>query len=404
MRGVRLGGAMFAVLALAVPWRCSAADRWAILTVDGQWMADGVEVAADGSRLVCSDAARATTNVPMDSVVVMMQRAPAAPGTRDTAPAVKRFYAELVSGERVLADSISLVGALLKVRSDRWGTAEFGLGTVRRIVASDAALPPAGADFTGVRYANGDAVEGRIAALSDSSAVVEMPEIGKVPVESLAGVADIVLVKGGDAAMAPTDMDLLLRTGERFFGRLLGGAGYALRVKPEWTPEPLAVPLEMVAAVGFFKGRTVLSDLTPKSVTEKPFIDFQRPWQRNRALTGKPLSAGWFPAARGLALHTKTVLEYALPASHGELLLVGWVGIDDAIPAGPTSAELRFACDGATAGPWRLAPGGGLMPVRFEIPAEAATLSVTAEYGEYGSVGDHVDVLYPCLIPRGSAP
>jgi hypothetical protein len=44
-----------------------------------------------------------------------------------------------------------------------------------------------------------------------------------------------------------------------------------------------------------------------------------------------------------------------------------------------------------------LQAGGGLIPLRIDIPANAAVFSLIASYGPLGPAGGHVDVLYPLL-------
>lgn len=377
-----------------------AAGSWAILTDDGVRSAASLEFSADGTSLLCRTPPASAEPVPLKSVSVLMQQI--TPATSLPARG-SHFFLALSSGERVLSEAAQLANGKVRVVNRRWGDPSFDLESVLSLTAGDSRLADPSGDFTGVRYLNGDTVPGAIAALAREDVTVDMEGIGKIPIHGFSNVADIVFVK--DAAIRPLDGEALiaLLTGELLRGKATG-AGQTVELRTSWSAKPLSIPLEMVASVLFPEGRTVLSDIAPKSAVETPFLGFQRHWQRNRSLTGNILSVGGFTAARGLALHSRTVLEFALPSTLNAGALVAWAGIDDAIPAGKTSAELRVAVDGGLAKTLRLQPAGGPAPVQIEIPTNAAILTITADYGEFGSVGDHVDILYPCLVPRKIAP
>ena len=236
--------------------------------------------------------------------------------------------------------------------------------SVWRLVAGDARLPAPPPDFTGVRYANGDSVAGAVVWLGGASALVEMPGIGKIPVEDLATVADIVLCK--TAAPPPLDrgIEVWLRTGERFRGTCAGGSNGVMRFKTAWAREPLNIPLELVSAAVMLDGRRLLSAVATKSAASTPFLGFHRPAVRDRALTGGSLSVDGFAAARGLALYAGTTLDFSLPAAPGGTRLLAWVGVDDLIPAGMGNAEFTVTADGNTVYTGQLEAGGGLIPLR----------------------------------------
>ena len=378
-----------------------AADHWAVMTDSGARTATSLEFSADGTSLVCRDASNSSEALPLTSVAALMQR------TTPPSPSVtaerKRFFAVLSSGERLLAESVTLETGQVTIAHSRWGHVPFKVQSVRRLTAHDSRLADPPADFTGVRYFNGDSVPGTVSSIARETVLVDMEAIGKIPVEGLSNVADVVFTRDSAVAAATRETEILLRTGEILRGRL-AGAGKRVEVRTSWAAKPLGIPLEMISALLFSDGRTLVSYMTPKSAAETPFLGFQRPWQRDRSLTGNTLSTGGFAASRGLALHSKTVLEFAIPPSAHTSALIAWTGIDDAIPPGTTFAELQIAVDNVPVETLRLRPAAGLFPLRIEIPTNAAALTFTADYGEFGSVGDHVDILYPCLVTRKNAP
>ena len=398
-RKTKINGCILAlaVAACGIALSASAASRWAVLTDDGERRAASVEFAADGSAIVLKQAAGGSVSLPLNQVAALTQQFATTPERGATNPVVRRFYAELMSRERVLAETMDLSGTTFTLGNTNWGKVELAVTSVWRLVAGDARLAAAPTDFTGVRYANGDSVAGAVVWLGGARVLVDMPGVGKIPVDDLATVADIVLGKA--AAPPPLDrgIEVSLRTGESFRGTCAGGSNGVMRFKTAWAREPLNIPLEMLSAAVMLDGRVLLSAVATKSAAATPFLGFHRPAVRDRALTGGVLSVDGFAAARGIALYAGTTLDFPLPAAPGGTRLLAWVGVDDLIPAGMGSAEFKVTADGNMVHTAQLEAGGGLIPLKIEIPANAAVLSLSASYGPLGSAGGHVDVLYPLL-------
>ena len=386
---------MLAVLPACLS-RAQTAENWAVMTGSGARTAASVGFSADGASLVCRDALASAVAIPVSSVVALMQRSPA-PALRPI-PA-RRFYAELSSGERMLADAVELEQGTLRIANSRWGSVNLSTGEVWRLVADDTRLPEVPASFAGVRHTNGDTAEGAIDSIVREIVLVDMPGIGKIPIEGFASIGDIVFQKSRPARSGLRGTEVFLRTGETLHGKLSGGTAWSLRLKTAWAAEPLVIPLDMVAAVAFMEGRTMLSDMAPTSVAETPFLDIKRPWQRNRALAGGVLTVGGFQAASGLALHAKAALDFKVPAAPGETVLLAWVGVDDAVSPG-AAADVRVSVDGEVKSAVQVRAGDEPLPLRVEVSTNAVTLSITADVGADGALGDHVDILYPCWVAR----
>ena len=389
-----------AVAACGIALSASAASRWAILTEAGERRAAAVEFAADGSAIVLKQDNGGSARLPLTEVAALTRQFATTPERGATNPVVRRFYAELMSHERVLAETMNLSGDTFTLWNTNWGKVEFAVTSVWRLVAGDARLPAAPPDFTGVRYANGDSVAGAVVWLGGSRVLVDMPGVGKIPVDDLATVADIVLGKA--AAPPPLDrgIEVSLRTGESFRGTCAGGSNGVMRFKTTWASQPLNIPLDMVSAAVLLDGRRLLSAVATKSAAATPFLGFHRPAVRDRALTGGVLSVDGFAAARGIAFYAGTTLDFTLPAAPGGMRLLAWVGVDDLIPAGMGSTGFKVTADGNTVYTGQLEAGGGLIPLGINIPANTAVLSLIATYGPLGSAGGHVDVLYPLLKPQ----
>jgi hypothetical protein len=293
---------------------------------------------------------------------------------------------------------MELAGDKLVVSNAQWGRVELPVSSVRKVVASDARLAEVPPDFTGVRYVNGDTVPGAVVSISGAGAMVDMAGVGKIPVDDLASVSDIVLSKGGAGRMALKGVEVLLHTGEMLSGTCAGGSDGFMKLKTAWAGEALSIPMEMLSAAVFPEGRRQLWAEPTTSATAAPFLGFHRPAVRNRALAGGPLSVDGFRASRGLALYGGTTLGFAVPAAPGGVVLLAWAGVDDAIPPGMGAAELTVAVDGNVAQTVQLAAGGGLVPLNIQIPANATNVSFNAGITPRGPAGSHVDLLYPCLV------
>ena len=339
--------------------------------------------------------------VPAGSVIALMQRAMM--GTNGLVASARVdpcFYAELSTGERVRAWTMEFSKGILRITHKDWGPIEFAASTVRRLVVENVRLPEVSPSFTGVRYVNGDIAGGEVVSISRDGVLVDVAGIGKVPITELATVTEIALT-GAPLVKPPTPIaEVFLQNGERVQGKVVGGNERILNLAVAWKREPLAIPLDWIMSVYFGQGRTLLSALTPVSVAQIPYFDFQRPWRRDESLLGSGLKVGGFAAGRGVALHAKTRLDYVLPEARGGGHLVAWVGVDDAIVNGVGEAGVMVLVDGIVMATIPVRSGGGLVPVFVETVTNAARLSITADFGSNGSIGAHVDVLYPVWEAR----
>lgn len=111
----------------------------------------------------------------------------------------------------------------------------------------------------------------------------------------------------------------------------------------------LTFPLAPVASITFHNGSLVyLSDLTPTSALEKPFVGTGPtffPFQRDRAVTGddRPLSVEGKRYARGLGVHAQSELTFDLGGRFSTFQAVA--GLDDSASGGG-SVVLKVIGDG----------------------------------------------------------
>jgi len=163
----------------------------------------------------------------------------------------------------------------------------------------------------------------------------------------------------------------------------------------------LVLPCEAVRQVTFKNGRLVyLSDLEPLSVEEVPY--FGRTWQyrQDAALDGGPLVIGGAEYKKGLAVHSRCVLRYALDGQYE--LFKTRIGFDDTA-AGRGAVACRVLADGRElfAEPDLRADAD---PVEIEVSiAGAGELTLEIDFGPREDTGDRV-IWASARILRGDEP
>ena len=103
-----------------------------------------------------------------------------------------------------------------------------------------------------------------------------------------------------------------LDTGDNITGSWTGVDKKSASLKTAWGPT-LQLPLARIYSIDFLGGRAVyLSDLTPAKVEQTPYFGRVIPFRLDRSLEGGPLklSDGVYP--KGIAVHSRCVLQYQL--------------------------------------------------------------------------------------------
>ena len=88
-----------------------------------------------------------------------------------------------------------------------------------------------------------------------------------------------------------------------------------------------------------------LSDLEPQSVVTTPLLDVVWPPRLDAAVTGSPLRLGGTTYAKGIGMHVRTEMTFALDGGYSRFLAVA--GVDDAA-GGLGAVVLRVVADGRT--------------------------------------------------------
>ncbi len=318
---------------------------------------------------------------------------------------------ELADGDLLYGSVESGKGDLLHFRGAGEDLLDVGVGNLRRWIhlgnagsrPPETFAPATDGDRLYVATAGGlDHLDGTLSALDGDGFVFESA-LGKTRKTFAEAVA---LVLAPEAEPKPsTELLALVELGDgtRVTGRLAGLEEGSLTLVPNWT-KGLRVRLDRIASIRFRNGRYVyLSELEPAEAVETPFFGgsdaLRFPFQRDRSVGGGPLRCGGRTWSRGLGLHSRTVLRYALDGKYDRFRALA--GIDDEVLsfAASGSALLRVAVDGKPAfeSP-PLRAGGEPVPLPEIDVRGAKDLRIEVDYGEDFHVGDRVDLLEPVLI------
>jgi hypothetical protein len=155
------------------------------------------------------------------------------------------------------------------------------------------------------------------------------------------------------------------------------------------TPSGIEVrlPAADVVRINFARGRlTFLSDLEPTVVEHTPYFD--RPWEyrRDQNLDRRPIRVHGVEYAKGLVVHSRTQLEYAIDGKHRRFESL--VGVEDSAGDGG-DAEARVVGDGKVL--WQGRVRAGAPPLSASCSIEGVrSLRLEVDYGENLDLGDHV--------------
>jgi len=148
----------------------------------------------------------------------------------------------------------------------------------------------------------------------------------------------------------------------------------------------LSYPWSLVQRLDLSMGKLAyLSDLEPTRVEEQPLLADIWKYRRDKNLEGGPISVGRKTYAKGLTVHSRTVLEYDVT---GYNLFRCIVGIDDTVN-GPAHAVVRIEADGKEL--FSSAVTSKDKPRNLELKINGATrLRLIVDYGDDLDLGDHV--------------
>jgi hypothetical protein len=188
---------------------------------------------------------------------------------------------------------------------------------------------------------------------------------------------------------------LHLTSGDRLTGVWTSIDDKALGLETAWGAR-LGLPRETVEKVEFRNGKvTYLSDLEPVSIEEVPYFGRRFPYRRDQALDGGPLKLKGKPYAKGLAVHSRSVLVYGIDGQYASLKAL--VGFDESA-AGRGRVVVRVSGDGREllVEPDLRSSGE---PLAIDVPvAGVKELTLEVDFGEAEDTGDRVIWAEPRLF------
>jgi hypothetical protein len=129
-----------------------------------------------------------------------------------------------------------------------------------------------------------------------------------------------------------------------------------------------AFPWEAVAQVEVRSRRVVfLSDLKPIQEEHQPLVTLPRPWQRDKSVSGGPLTLGSRVFEKGIGVHSRTSLTFEAGGEYDVLAVT--IGLD-AAAGGKGDCEFVVLGDGEPLLTRRVR--GTDPPQKIEIPNQRA--------------------------------
>ena len=130
-----------------------------------------------------------------------------------------------------------------------------------------------------------------------------------------------------DISTGKTAATLDLTTGDRLSAKTVSWLGEAWKVKLVSGIE-LSVPAASVQIVDYTMGKiTYLSNLEPRDVKYTPFFEVVWEYRRDRGIDSQPIIFGSKTYAKGLSIHSLTVLKYRIGADYRRFQTI--IGIDE---------------------------------------------------------------------------
>jgi len=279
------------------------------------------------------------------------------------------------------------------LRSPLFAAVECPLAAIARVefpVAQPARPPRPAEKQDRLLFANNDVVDGTVLAFGPDGVRFRSELLGELDIAfdrlktlvfaAHSGAAPAV-PKGVYAVVHADDGSVVAGTIRSLAeGRLALGAAFG---------QPLSLALDRIARIEFRGGRLIfLSDLEPAEVKETPFFDLVWRYRRDRSVDGNPLRLGDRSYRKGLGVHSRCELTYALDGAYRRFLAD--VGIDEEVGekgnvdvAVLVDGQVRFERKAVTG---RDAP----LPVAVDV-AGAKRLTLRVDFGRDFDICDHAD-------------
>jgi hypothetical protein len=221
------------------------------------------------------------------------------------------------------------------------------------------------------------------------------------PYEDLAGFA----LRDGEGPEEPMPWLLVTASGDRIGVDWVGGGEAEMAFVLESGAELRLPSIQVASLTPLGTGIRFVSDLDPVAVDERSSFgggdgEVLRPFRRDRSVIDGALQAFDHGFGKGLGVHSRSVLTFAVPA--GSSALVGIVALDDSVLGLPVRGivDVRVRVGGATVFE-RIGLAAGAGPaVLGRLPVAAGQeVELVVDFGPGLDLGDRVDWLALAFVP-----
>jgi len=386
-------------------------SEWLVFTHEAMIQASSIRINHKTRTLQIQGKDGQNKTIPVENCVALLKKA--RPFKINPLKKGSTLVVELVSGERILGTTKHIVMKedQLTIQSGFWGEISFPREQLQRILfvpETDLAIPDP--EFTGVYLKNGDEVSGKIMSITGETVVVNFEDVGKIPVAGFSTLDQVVFkakppLPKTVSGSPQKKIEILLRNTEIILAdtesfKSVDNDSWSVNVS--WKKEPIIIPLDLCLSAVFRGNRFFLSDFQPSRIKLIPFFDYQLGWQRDRALDLGPLNLGAYQAKKGFALHTHTELVFDISQTKHDkpFSFCGLLGLDTVTSPRGGAVEFILQADGKEIFRKSLQSGMPPQPCFVDIPGDARQIKLTAGFGKYGSVADHLNIMWSALVPR----
>jgi hypothetical protein len=357
-----------------------------------------VRLAADGTVRVGDGSA-----VPGNEVVALRRQGLAPPIFPH-----EQQYAQFVNGDRLPGTLVGIQGDKARFLADLGGPQEIAIpvSALAAIWLTESTRPRSLAEKRPqdlAQLSNGDTVAGTVIAWPKDGPL-KLEAAGRevaVPRERVQALLFSTELARGRKPRTPYRL-LVLINGARLSVRTAELVGEEIRATT-LTGATLRIPKQALAAVNVFNGPAVyLSDLTPRRYEHTPYLGARWPLTNDQSVGGGDLRIGGGSYDKGIGLHSRSRVTYAIPAAAVRFEAV--VGLDE-VAGRSGNVQIQVFVDGKQLldAPAELSAGDPPKTLRLPLPANAKELTVLVDFGRGGDVQDHVDWADARIIVGGPA-
>jgi hypothetical protein len=293
----------------------------------------------------------------------------------------------LLTGDQFVGKVTFPGGRQVKV-GNSWGAVTLPFTWCSAIRLAEKTDLPAPGPRDAVLMTNGDRAEGEIVDVKDGKVQLRVRD---VPVSlDLERVKAITFARAEPPVAATSGLLVALDLGanERLTARWAGLEGENLKLQPAWGGT-LEIPLLAVSRLEVKNGKLVyLSDLKPTEATQIPYLDGEYPFRANQTVAGRPLRLAGKTYRRGLGVHSRSLLRYALDGNFKTFAAV--LGLDSEVGSHGSVIFRVFGDDKQLFESPVVRGGDDPIEISLDV-SRVIALRLEVDYADNGDIADHAD-------------